>query len=106
MARFYGIIGFVETVEEPEGSGIYTAKATEHSYFGDVTRNTRRLQTIDQLNDDVVISNEISIVADQFAYEHFHAIRYAEYLGTKWKVTNVEVQTPRLILTMGGVYNG
>ena len=60
---------------------------------------------MDKLNDDVNISNEISIVADPFAYQNFHAMRYVEFMGAKWKISSVEVQYPRLILTVGGVYN-
>ena len=69
-------------------------------------RNTRNLQTADQLNDNVNIANQISIVADPFANQHFHNMRYVAYMGAKWKVTTVEVQRPRLILTIGGLYNG
>ena len=74
-------------------------------YYGELIRNTRRLQTTDQLNDNINVANEISIVADPFANENFHSMRYVEFMGAKWKISNVEVQYPRLILTIGGVYN-
>lgn len=104
MAKFYGVIGYAETAETTPG--VWTEQITERNYYGDLIRNSRRLQTADQLNDDINISNEISIVADPFAYENFHSMRYVEFMGTKWKITNVEVQYPRLILSVGGVYNG
>ena len=104
MAKYYGKIGFV-VVEETK-PGVWKEIITERDYFGDLIRNTRRLQSANQVNDDITISNEISIVADPFAIENFHAMRYAEYMGTKWKVTSVEVQYPRLILSVGGIYNG
>lgn len=104
MAKFYGMIGYAETVEtEP---GIWEEQITERSYYGDLIRNTRKLQTSEGVNDDVNLSNEISIVADPFAYQNFHSMRYVEYMGAKWKIINVEVQHPRLILSVGGVYNG
>lgn len=103
MAKFYGPIGYAETVETKPG--VWVEKITEHYYRGDVTRNTRRLQSSDQLNDNIEISNEISILADPFAMGNFHAIRYAGFMGAKWKITSVEVKYPRLILTLGGVYN-
>lgn len=104
MAKFYGMIGYAETVEtEP---GIWDELITERSYYGDLIRNTRKLQTSEGVNDDVNLSNEISIVADPFAYQNFHSMRYVEYMGAKWKIINVEVQHPRLILSVGGVYNG
>lgn len=104
MAKWYGVIGYIETVETTPG--VYEEVATERKYYGDLTRNSRRLQTANQVNDNVNISNELSIVADPYANAHFHTMRYAEFKGTRWKITNVEVQYPRLILTLGGVYNG
>lgn len=104
MAKYYGKIGYAVTAEtEP---GVWTEQITERVYYGDVIRNARRTQTTDQVNDDISISNEISIVADPYAYENFHSMRYAEYMGTKWKVTNIEVSYPRLILSIGGIWNG
>ncbi len=104
MAKFYGAIGY--SITEEVKPGVYAEKITERMYYGDLQRNTRRLQTASQVNDDIEISNEISIVADPFANENFHLMKYAEFMGTKWKVTSVEVQYPRLILTVGGLYNG
>lgn len=102
MAKWFGKIGFANTVET--SPGIWEEQITTHEYFGDVYRNTRRLQTTDQVNDDINISNEISILADPFANENFHSMRYAEFMGTPWKITNVEVKYPRLILTLGGLF--
>lgn len=103
MAKFYGVIGYAETVETK--LGVWKEQITEKSYYGELVRNTRRLQTTDQLNDNINVANEISIVADPFANENFHSMRYVEFMGAKWKISNVEVQYPRLILTIGGVYN-
>lgn len=104
MAKFYGAIGYGETVET--APGVYQDVITERSYRGDITRNTRRLEDGDKVNDDISVSNSLSIVADEYANEHFFAIRYVRWAGTLWKVSNVEVQRPRLLLTLGGVYNG
>lgn len=104
MAKWFGVVGFAETVET--APDIWTEQITKRSYYGDLLRNTRRLQASDQLNDNITIANEISIVSDPYANQHFHAIRYVEFAGTKWKVSNVEVLYPRLKLTLGGVYNG
>lgn len=104
MGKWYGEIGYEETVQTTPG--VWKEQITKRNYYGDVIRNTRRLQSANQLNDNVNVSNEISIVADPFAYQNFHSMRYVEFMGTKWKITNVEVQYPRLILELGGVYNG
>ena len=104
MAKWYGTIGYIETVEvEP---GTWEEQIIEHQYYGDVTRNTRVIQPSDGVNDNINISNNISIIADPYANQNFHNMKYAEFMGTNWKITNVEVQYPRLILTVGGVYNG
>ena len=104
MARYYGAIGYAESVKT--SPGVYKDKITERVYSGELIKNTRRLQSSDKVNDDINISNQISIVADPYAYQNFHSIRYAEFMGTKWKVTDIEVQYPRLIMTLGGEYNG
>lgn len=104
MAKFFGKIGYAETVETTPG--VWEEKITEREYFGDLIRNTRSLQSGEQLNDNINISNEISIVADPFAYENFHSMRYVEFMNAKWKISSVEVQHPRLILSVGGLYNG
>ena len=104
MARFFGKVGY--EITEETTPGVWTATIVERDYYGDTLRNSRRLSSSDKVNDDITISNEISIIADAYAYQNFHLIRYAEFMNVKWKITNVEVQRPRLILTLGGVYNG
>lgn len=104
MAKFYGAIGYAKTVETMPG--VWTEQITERDYYGDVIRNSRRLQSSDKVNDDINISNQISIVADPYAINNFHSMRYAEFMGAKWKISDVEVQYPRLLLTLGGLYNG
>lgn len=104
MAKYYGVIGYAETVQTQPG--VWQEKITERMYYGELGRNSRRLQTSSQVNGDVDISNELSILADPYAIQNFHAMRYIEFMGTKWIVTSVEVRYPRLKLSLGGVYNG
>lgn len=104
MAKFYGVIGYAETVETKPG--VFTEQITERPYRGDIVRNTRRLQSSNGVNDDINISNSISIIADPYASKNFHTMRYVFFMGTKWKITDVEVQYPRLILSIGGEYHG
>ena len=103
MTKWFGKIGYAQTVETRPG--IWEEQIIVHDYYGDLIRNTRRLQTTSNLNDDINITNEISIVADPYANENFHAMRYAEFMGAKWKISSVEVQYPRLVLSLGGLYN-
>ena len=104
MAKFFGKIGYAVPVETVPG--VWEDRITEREYFGDLTRNIRRLKSTDQVNDDITISNEISIVADPFAYENFHSMLYVEFMNAKWKIESVDVQYPRLNLSIGGLYNG
>ena len=103
MSKWFGKIGYAETVET--APGVWEEQITVREYYGDLIRNTRRLQTADKVNDDININNELSIVSDPYAIDHFYAMRYVEFMGTKWKITNVEVQFPRLVLSLGGVYS-
>ena len=104
MAKFFGKIGFEQTVEIERG--IHEPQIIEKSYYGDIGRNTRRLQNSGGVNDNINIANEISILADPYANENYFAMRYIEFMGAKWKIESIEVQYPRLILTVGGLYNG
>lgn len=106
MAKFFGEIGYGDSVETPAGSGIWVDEIVEYSYYGNVDRDSLRLSDGEQLNSNISVGNSISIVADEYANEHFHAIRYIRWAGTRWTVTSVEVRAPRLILTLGDVYNG
>lgn len=104
MAKWFGVIGYTETKET--SPGVFTEQITEQQYYGDTIGTKWYNQNSNNVNGDININNRISIIADPFAYENFQFIRYAEYMGVKWNVSNVEVQRPRLILTLGGVYNG
>jgi hypothetical protein len=106
MARFYGEVGYGTTVETPPESGIWVDDIQEKPYYGDVIRNTRKAEPGESLNDDLVVNNSITIVADEYAIDHFFKIKYVRWMSVLWKVTNVEVRSPRLVLSLGSVYNG
>lgn len=104
MAKFAGVIGYAETAET--APGVWEETVTERHHFGDWIRTMRRQQPADQLNDNINISNELSIIANPYAMDHFSKMQYVKYSGAAWKITNIELRYPRLILTLGGVYNG
>ncbi len=105
MNKFYDDVGFFTSVEDAEHPGKYVENIRDQKYYGDVLTNVKRNSGGAKVIDDIVVSNRISIVGDPYAYENFHAIRYVKWMGSKWKVDSVEVQYPRLILSLGGVYN-
>ncbi len=109
MAKFYGEVGYGESQENPPGSGVWVDEVTEVHYYGDVIRNVRKLvegEMPNDLNNDITLGNSISIVADEYANRHFFLIKYVRWMGELWTVSNVEVRSPRLILSLGSVYNG
>lgn len=106
MAKFSGEIGYGVAIESPPGSGVWVDEITEVSAFGDVIRNTRQLEPGGNLHSNITLNNSISIIADQYAIQNFAYIKYIRWNDVLWAVTTVEVQSPRLILSLGGVYNG
>ena len=104
MARFYGKVGYGQDIDK--GHGVHQTEITEKIYSGDVLNDYRRSQQGEKVNNDLTTSTSISIVSDTYANEHFFAIRYAEWAGTLWEVTGVNQESPRLILQLGGKYNG
>jgi len=106
MAKFFGEVGYGDSIETPPDSGVWEDLIEEFTYSGDVIRNARNLETGESYLDDIVVGNSISIVADQYAIEHFFKIKYVRWEGVLWTVKTVEVQRPRLILRLGSVYNG
>lgn len=104
MAKWYGVVGYIITTET--SPGVWTPKEVEKEYSGEYTRNHTRWNSNQTLNDDITLQSEISFVCDPYALQNFRHIRYVTYMETKWKVTSVDVQYPRLVLSIGGVYNG
>lgn len=105
MAKYYGAIGFKSTHEDPDSPGDWIEEIVEKRYYGEVLTNRRSWQSSDHLNDNLTIRNEISILADEYAYRNLHEICYVTWLGTKWRVSDIEVGYPRLKLSIGGVFN-
>lgn len=104
MAKFHGKVGFVTFPEKVPGVKI--ENPVEYDYFGDVLRSGKRWAKGEDVNPNLVVNNQISIVADSYARDNLFAIRYVCWMKTRWSVTSVDVQYPRLILTLGEVYNG
>jgi hypothetical protein len=107
MARFAGTVGFSLT-----GSlvnGVWKETGGERPYKGDILNDTISYQQDEKVNDDVRLSQRISINSDRFAMQNYHLIRYVVFKdmpGTLWEVTSVTIERPRLILSLGGVYDG
>lgn len=106
MSKYYGLIGYVDTQET--SPGVWNEiELDPREYYGEVLSNNRRHQpNSDSTNDDISVSNRISILADPYAYNNFHKMRWIEWMDSKWIISSVEVEYPRLIISLGGLYNG
>lgn len=104
--RFFGVVGYGESLETLPGSGVWEDVITEVPYTGDVFRDIGKQDPGENLNNDLSVNNSISIVADEKANEHFFKIKYVMWQGVRWTVSSVEVKPPRLVLSLGKVYNG
>ena len=105
MAKFYGRVGYGITEESEDAPGVWEEKLVWRNYYGDILRTLKRTDSSSYLNDNINVTNEISILADPFALNNFSLIHCIEFMGAAWKVNSVEIQYPRLILSIGGVYN-
>lgn len=103
MAKWYGKIGYAQTVET--SPDVWEKQFTERCYYGDIISHQYRRQSGEGLNDNITLSNQISVIADRFAYENFNAMCYVEFMGVTWRISHVDVQYPRLTLTVGEVYH-
>lgn len=106
MAKWYGKVGYIITTESEASPGVWIPKPVERYYQGDFTRNHKRWESSQDINDNITLQSEISIVCDPYALQNFQSIRYVEFMDSLWKVTAVDVRYPRLVLSIGGVYNG
>ena len=104
MGKWHGKVGYVKSVET--APGVWNPEVTEKPHSGDLLSNTNQWVNSGNVNDDIQVANKISMIANPFAQQNFQFIRYAEFMGTMWAVTTVEYQHPRIILTLGGVWNG
>lgn len=105
MAKWSGIIGFRTEVEKEDQPGVWTEIITERKYYGDAIKIYRSLDNSAEINDSININNQISIISDPYARLNYYKMIYITYMGIRWKIRNVEVEYPRMLLTVGGLYN-
>lgn len=106
MNRFYGVVGYIQQVEDPPDSDKWKEVTTTREYFGEIVKENRRWEPGDSTIDNLTVTNKIRILADDFAFQNCSAIRFVRWMGCDWKVVNAEVDHPRIVLSLGGVYNG
>lgn len=104
MDKYYGKVGYASQIET--SPDVWEDAITERNYYGDISKNSSSQRTGESINDDLAVNVVISIVSDPYAYSNFHKIRYIEWMKSKWKVASAQVKSPRIILTLGGLYHG
>lgn len=104
MAKFYGSIGYALLKETRPG--VWTDSIIEKKYRGDVVLDQRRWQSAEKLNDDLNLDNSISIVADKYAYQNLGHMKYIVWDNIAWKIQSININRPRIVIQIGGVYNG
>lgn len=105
MGKYYGRIGYGIVEEDPDSPGVWKERLIWRNYYGDILRTFKKTESTDKVNDNVNMTNEISIVSDPYAFRNIAHMHCIEYMGVLWKINSVEIQYPRLILSIGGLYN-
>lgn len=105
MGKYYGKIGFATTSESVSRPGVWEESIVEKYYYGDVIKASRKIVSNDKVNDDILIENRLSIIMDPYISENVFSIKYVEFMGSKLKVSDVDLKYPRMILKLGGLYN-
>ena len=101
--KYYGALGFIEQVES--SPGVWEERVVERNYYGDLTRNIGHTQPAEQVNDNLKLNNQLSVVLDPYALQNFVNLRYITFMNSKWEASAVDVQYPRLIISFGGLYH-
>lgn len=105
MDKYYGKVGY-GPVQIETAPDVWEDSIVEREYYGDVRKNAMSQRPSESVNDDLAVNVIISIVSDPYAYSNFHKIRYIEWMGSKWKISSALIKSPRIELTLGGLYNG
>lgn len=103
MNKFYDLVGFARRIETTPD--VWRDEYIERNYYGDILKDSRTYKSTESLNDNFLVTNTLSIIADDYAYDHLYEIKYIRYRGVLWNIVSINIERPRIILTMGGVYN-
>lgn len=103
MAKFSGVIGF--TITSETSPGVWTDNIVEKSYTGDLNRHYRRWDPSPNKHDDIIFSQDISILQDPYLNSNIQNVIYVKYQGVKWSVRSIDIQYPRVTITLGGEWH-
>jgi hypothetical protein len=110
MSKYAGLVGYV--TQEESVPGVWSQVEKTSTMKGDIIRqsstngNGARISDTGKINDDISLSHRVSLLGDAYAFNNYYAIKWIKIDGHKWQVTSVELQRPRIIITVGGLWNG
>ena len=106
MAQYSGMLGYVMPAKE-DPPGIWKPSAVvEKLGRGDLIGQTINNEDVGGLSDGITINNQLSIIMDPFVNKNLESLKYVILYGTRWEIKSMTINRPRVILTLGGVYNG
>lgn len=110
MAKFAGLVGYV--TQEESAPGVWSPVENPKPMKGDIIRqsstngNGSRIGDTGKVNDDITLGHRVSLLGDAYAFENYFSIKWVQIGSKKWTVTSVEMQRPRVIVSLGGLWNG
>lgn len=104
MSKFTGLVGYVTQGET--APGVWSPVDNPKKMKGDVLRQSSSSQNDNKVNSDISLNHRVSLLGDSYAFTNYYAIKWIELNGRKWEVASVELQRPRIIVTVGGLWNG
>ncbi len=104
MAKYAGLVCYV--TQEEKVPGVWTPLENPVLMKGDIIRQSSNYQDNGKINSDISLNHRVSLVGDAYAFDNYYNIKWIMLDGRKWEVTSVEIQRPRIIVSIGGLWNG
>jgi hypothetical protein len=109
MARFTGLVGYV--TQEESVPGVWSQSETPKMMKGDIIRQSitngkgDRVADSGKVNDDVSLGHRVSLIGDAYAFANCFNMKWVQINGIKWSISSIEMQRPRIIVSLGGMWN-
>lgn len=110
MSKFTGLVGFI--TQEESIPGVWSPIENSKKMRGDLISssatngNGSRIADSGKVNDDVSLNHRVSLLGDYYTFNNYLNIKWIQIGGRKLEVSSIELQRPRVILTVGGLWNG
>lgn len=98
------VLGFSEKNKEVR-PGVWKMQPEEVTHRAKLLTYNKDYDSGEEVNDDLKLRNRYEIVMKDKKLD-YQDMRYVIVKGTKWKVSALEFLEVRIIITLGGVYNG